>query len=341
MKVALLKSRIENRGGLEKATQRLAEAFEEKGCEVSLLTTGSTRGINVCSSSKLALYHHFKFDLACKRFLKKHPHPIVFGMERNRHQTHYRAGSGVHAVYLERRKQCEGRFKHTLNPLNAFLLKREKETFEYPGLKRLFTNSHMVKNEILDRFAVDPEKITVIHNGVEWKALEQPFALRKKTSTFTFLFVGNGYRRKGLDLLLKALPKECHLIVVGKEKNLSTYRAKAPPNVTFVGAQANLIPFYQTADALVIPSLYDPFANVTVEALAMGLYVVSSPYNGGHEVLQKSSGCVIEELFSQDALEMALKKALSTTIDRASIRESVKHLDFSHQLSKMINLTLH
>ena len=58
--------------------------------------------------------------------------------------------------------------------------------------------------------------------------------------------------------------------------------------VTFFGPQKEIRPFYQFADALVIPSFYDPFANVTVEALAMGLFVVSSKSNGGHEILISS-----------------------------------------------------
>ncbi len=55
-------------------------------------------------------------------------------------------------------------------------------------------------------------------------------------------------------------------------------------------------PFYQLADALAIPSFYDPFANVTVEALAMGLFVVSSRSNGGFEILDPSKGIIIENL---------------------------------------------
>jgi len=100
--------------------------------------------------------------------------------------------------------------------------------------------------------------------------------------------------------------------------------------VEFFGPQKEILPFYKKADALVIPSFYDPFANVTVEALAMGLFVVSSKTNGGSEALTKTNGVVVKDSLI-DALETALKKP--KTKERASqIRESVKHLDFSNQM---------
>ena len=72
---------------------------------------------------------------------------------------------------------------------------------------------------------------------------------------------------------------------------MDSYRAKAvqlgsKPKSASWSAGGNP-PFYQMADALVIPSFYDPFANVTVEALAMGLFVLSSKHNGGPEILTK------------------------------------------------------
>jgi len=333
VKVALLKSHFSSAGGLEKATRGVREAFEKRGCTVHLLTTQKGHGIEVCRSP-------LRFESACKHYLDKHPHDLVFAMDRTRGATHYRAGLGVHAVYLERRKKLEGCAKIWCNPRHYFLLKKERALFEDPSVKRLFANSEMVKKEIVERFSIAREKIAVVYNGVDMTQTEKPFLEKTKNSRFTFLFVGNGYRRKGLDLLLQALPKEADLIVVGRDKNLASYRKKASKNVTFVGEVDSLLPYYKSADALVIPSLYDPFANVTVEALAMGLYVVSSLYNGGHEVLQEGCGSVIEDLFSPESLHFALKKAMETTLEPHKIRNSVKHLDFSSQCSKIVDLCL-
>ncbi len=351
--VVFLKSRLAHRGGLEKYTRRLAEGFAGAGCAVKILTTGecpSWDNIEVLSlgaTSKLSLHHLRHFDHLCQTWLKENPADIVFGMERNTHQTHYRAGSGVHASYLKQRALTDGWLKQLsfkLNPLHRYLLKVEKEAFEDPSLQTLFTNSHMVKREILETYATPPEKIHVVHNGVEWKEKEAPFqeSLKKPRSTpFHFLFVGNGFKRKGLSFLLQGLTrlqKPYQLTVVGGDKNLARFQNNK--NVRFVGPQRDVTPYYMEADALVIPSIYDPFSNVTLEALAMGLYVVSSPFNGGHEVLTEESGTVIKDLLHmEEALETALN--YPKTLERAtSIRQSIKELDFSTQLAKIVHQTL-
>jgi UDP-glucose:(heptosyl)LPS alpha-1,3-glucosyltransferase len=102
---------------------------------------------------------------------------------------------------------------------------------------------------------------------------------------------------------------------------------------------ADITPFYQMADVLVIPSFYDPFANVTIEALAMGLFIVSSKHNGGHEIITKENGTVIENLLHIDSLSHALENCLNhpkTTMSANRIRQSVAHLDFSTQLKELM-----
>jgi len=288
-------------------------------------------------------------------------------MDRTRHQTHIRAGNGVHAAFLKRREQMEGNynsFKKALNPLNQTILKIEKDAFESPELKILFTNSHMVKKEVLTYYQTPPEKIQVVHNGVEWNEMSKDFnhwteekqsicdELSLDASRYHFLFIGNGYKRKGLTPLLKALSvlpfKDFHLSVLGKDRDITKFiklveNLGLKEQVSFFGPRPDIRRFYQFADSLVIPSFYDPFANVTVEALAMGLFVVSSTSNGGHEILKGENGTIIEDLLSPDAFSKALTTAITrpkTWIRSQSIRNSVKHLDFSDQLTTLIDSTL-
>lgn len=304
-----------------------------------------------------------QFDGFVRRWLKKNQPDLVFGMDRNRQQTHIRAGNGVHAAYLESRIITEGHLKGLLcrfNPLHRKILELEKAAFESPELQTLFTNSYMVREQVLKHYTIAPQKIQVIHNGVEWHEMQLPFlewennrkmALNKfnlNPDHFHFLFIGHGYLRKGLDRLLIGLSRlpfrDFTLSVIGKDNQLDLYRAIAVQcglknNVQFFGPSQEIRHFYQLADALVIPSFYDPFANVTVEALAMGLFVVSSKHNGGHEILTEQNGAVIEDLLDPDAMVQALQKALAhrkTAQSASLIRDSVKHLDFSHQLSRLM-----
>ena len=373
--VVVIKANLDQKGGLEKYTWELVRDICTLGAPVTLLTTGRftapfshplLRIVCFSISHSLSFMQLLHFDRACFHFLKNHPSPIVFGLDRTRRQTHIRAGNGVHAVYLKHRVKEEGKFKawsFHLNPLHRVLLGIEKQAFEDPGLQTLFTNSNMVREEILAHYDVSPAKITVVHNGVEWHAMQpafdnwqenKPHALKKyglNPSCFQFLFIGHNYKRKGLEKLLIALSTlkdaSFQLSVIGKEKDLAYFQQKAhalhlSKQVFFFGPSKDILSFYQLADALIIPSLYDPFANVTVEALAMGLFVISSRTNGGSEVLSKRSGIVIEDLDDPVSFAASLQKALclpKTENQSLFIRSSVRQLDFSNQL-RLITETL-
>lgn len=366
--ITLIKSELFRKGGLEKYTWQIARDFCSLGHPLTVLTSGvkeppfSDPLMNVVSlpvSHSFSVLNVLHFDNACSDYLSRHPTPIVFSLDRNRFQTHIRAGNGVHAAYLKHRVEEEGVLKtlsFTLNPLHRAILSLEKKAFENPGLKTLYTNSEMVKQEVLRFYRTDPDKIRVVHNGVEWHRMQQAFdnwesqkekALHKwnlDPEAYQFLFIGHNYRRKGLEKLLRALSlikgERFQLCVVGKEKKISYFKHLASAlgiadKVFFLGPQQESVPFYQLADSIAIPSLYDPFANVTVEALAMGVFAISSRNNGGHEVLTPGNGSVVESLDDTASFAQTLQAALSRRKIPASafsIRQSVKHLDFSNQL---------
>lgn len=376
LKVSLVSRHFGTLGGLEKYGWRIAQAFTDKGAHVDIVTSDLVQkskqhpliDFHTLQAKKWLNFRKMEeFDKACTKWHESHRHHVIFGMDRTRHQTHIRAGNGVHAAFLKRREQMEKNYsplKKALNPLNQTILKIEKDAFESPELKILFTNSHMVKKEVLTHYQTPPEKIQVVHNGVEWNEMTKDFnhwpeekqiickELSLDPSRYHFLFIGNGYKRKGLNPLLKALSllpfKDFHLSILGKERNINEFIKLAESlglkeQVTFFGPRLDIRRFYQFADSLVIPSFYDPFANVTVEALAMGLFVVSSKSNGGHEILKAENGTIIENLLSPDAFTKALKTAImhpKTWTHSQSIRSCVKHLDFSDQLTTLIDSTL-
>ena len=372
-RVAILKNNLKSKGGLEKYTFRIANAFTQRGIDVDILSADEMekdpkspliRTVKLPIQRTLKFRKLEEFDDSIRNHLAKTKYDIVFGMDRTSHQTHLRAGNGVHAAFLKRRMMMDPLYKRLsipFNPIHRTILNLEKSGFESPTLETLFCNSNMVKEEVLSHYNVAPEKIQVVHNGVEWHEKEKDFSnwienknrlltqLKLDPNVYHFLFCGHSYKRKGLAPLLEALAtlprKDFHLSVIGKEKHMYVFEAlvnklKLKNKVRFFGEQTNTTPFYQIADSIVIPSFYDPFANVTLEALAMGVYVVSSEFNGGKEILEDTNGVVIPDLLDKESFRETLLEAMDnpkTWIRSQNIRESVKYLEFSNQLRKILN----
>lgn len=373
--VVLLKRSLYKKGGIEKNVWKIAERFTQRNTRVTIFTSSNKQKshpvFHICSykeqESLPSFCKIYQFNRFCKKTLKKEPADVIFDMDRTKNQTHIRAGNGVHKAYLLRRAKQEGLFKKILfkiNPLHQIILSYEKASFENKKLQVLFVNSNLVKQEILQFYRVDPQKIHVIHNGVEWKEMESSFiqSFSQKEdflkryhlplNGFYFLFIGNGYARKGLCELLHAFSKiaqeDIHLLVVGKDKSIPSYQKLAKQlniqkNVHFFGPSQDVTPFYQTADVFVLPTHYDPFSNVVLEALAMGVFVITTKDNGAFEILTEENGLVVNS--SQDVNELYYKLQQSlrqkkTKTSALNIRKTVQHRDYETQLDQLIDQVL-
>jgi UDP-glucose:(heptosyl)LPS alpha-1,3-glucosyltransferase len=196
-----------------------------------------------------------------------------------------------------------------LNPHHLVLLYLEKKCFF--NSKTILANSMMVKKDILKHYSVPEEKIKVVYNGIDLQRF-QPAEKNQKTALKDFfrlkeyrviLFVGSDYKRKGLTTLLKALSllkmKDVKLIVIGS-KDTSRYLLLArelgvDKNVIFWGGEKEIEKLYRLADVFVLPTLYDPFSNATLEAMASGVPVVTTSYNGASELIENGvQGFVID-----------------------------------------------
>ena len=149
-----------------------------------------------------------------------------------------------------------------------------------------------------------PEKIRVIYNGVDRERFS-PDRLRHKPPAAivelglepgipTILFVGSGFKRKGLHFLIAALPRmqrrDSRLLVVGHGRTSPYERLAAKlgvaQRVRFLGPQPAVERFYAAGRVLALPTIYDPCSNVVLEALAGGLPVVTTAANGASEFIQ-------------------------------------------------------
>ena len=368
-RVAVIKNHYTPYGGAEKYTTRIVEAFARRGFGVDVLTSSrwewdaaSVTRVPIAAASLNSLLRVYTFNENCRRHLEKNlaRYRCVLSMDRTDTATHIRAGGGSHRAWLDRRGRFMSRARRltlALNPFHRLVLEIERRSIACPHLRKLVCNSRMVQREFIEIHGVAEGRTAVVHNGVQWGAFAAPFEaalaegarlkreLGLAPDAFHFLFVGSGYARKGLHFALEALrrlPADCRLVVVGQDRSEARYRrlaerAGVAGRVTFAGAQRDVVPYLQACDAFVLPTIYDPFSNATVEALAMGLYVVTTAANGCAEIMSDGSGAIVRDLDDPDELLAAMQGAL-VGHDRRAIRDSVRGYEFEGKLEELIRI---
>jgi UDP-glucose:(heptosyl)LPS alpha-1,3-glucosyltransferase len=228
----------------------------------------------------------------------------------------FRAGDGVHATWLEQLARIQSpleRFSTRLSPYHRHVLVQEAALFRHRALRVVICNARMVADDIKRRFEVDEHKLTVIYNGVDAEAFHPRLTAHRRVFRASNAiaqdapllgFVGSGFVRKGLATALAAIaahPRVC-LVIAGADKRCARYERMAATlgiahRVRFLGSLADVRPLYGAIDALILPSLYDPFSNACVEAMASGLPVFTSPMCGAAEWIRVGeNGWVIDAL---------------------------------------------
>ncbi|XOA42573.1 MAG: glycosyltransferase family 4 protein [Candidatus Nealsonbacteria bacterium] len=169
--------------------------------------------------------------------------------------------------------------------------------------------------EYLEYFGAEPKKIYISTNtidvgyfydkGLQYRNSREFLEERKKYPKILFLYVGQLIKRKGIDQILKALKllndSQIGFIIVGsgpEERNLKEFCAKNKlKNIFFKGFQQqnNLPQYYALADVFILPSFQEVWGLVINEALASGLYVLSSKYTGvSYDLINEENGKVFD-----------------------------------------------
>jgi UDP-glucose:(heptosyl)LPS alpha-1,3-glucosyltransferase len=97
---------------------------------------------------------------------------------------------------------------------------------------------------------------------------------------------------------------------------------------------------YAAADVFLLPTLYDPFANVTLEALAAGLPVITSAQNGAAEIMENEKNGFILPRADDTAIIIYLLEYLADPANRSPFREPARALAQQYDLSRNVSATL-
>jgi UDP-glucose:(heptosyl)LPS alpha-1,3-glucosyltransferase len=345
-------------GGAEAYLKRLAGGVVELGHTTVLFTTSDwpagdwTDGEikHLRSRSPLGFAHELEEEA-----LRKVPCDVLMSLERVNSCDVYRAGDGVHRAWLERRKKFEtplDQFLRRFNRKHGDIVLLEKALLDDRGAERVIANSKMVKDEIVDFYNYRPDRIDVVRNGVPLDQFRFDAEVRDKARTKlglsadeqAILFVGSGWERKGLRFAIEAVESSAHrkmrLFVAGRGSQ-DRYESK---RVQFLGEVLDLLPIYAAADLFLLPTIYDPFSNACLEALACGLPVITTRANGFSEIIEdKIHGSIIDRADDVPALRKALDVWCDPTwrsAARSSILKRAAQFDISKNIAQTIPILL-
>jgi glycosyltransferase involved in cell wall biosynthesis len=195
---------------------------------------------------------------------------------------------------------------------------------------RCTTVSEYSKKRAVELYNLDSSKVDVVPPCTNLSHFRPAKSEFKKDRSI--LFVGHIHRRKGLDILLRALQlikrDEVRLRVIGNGPDLSytmllTDQLGLSNQVQFLGdvSENDLVSYYQTSSVLCVPSLHEAFGQVAVEAQACGRPVVASRTGG----LAEAVACkdLLVPPGDPDALAKVLQIVFERDYDPHRLREFV------------------
>ncbi|MBR4876209.1 MAG: glycosyltransferase [Rhodocyclaceae bacterium] len=189
----------------------------------------------------------------------------------------------------------------------------------------LVTPSQGVREELIAHFHGKPQRIRAIYNGIDLAraqrlAAASDVAVPPKTR-LRMVSAGRLGPDKGFGVLLEALGRlvpqvDCELMLLGEGELRGQLEARArelgvAERLLLPGHVDNPFPYYASADVFAFASRFEGFGNVLVEAMALGLPMVSSacPY-GPREIFAKPGSGLLTEVDNVDSTTQALARVL-------------------------------
>ena len=272
----------------------------------------------------------WRFGRAVEKALAERVHDVTVGFDKTWGQDVLYPQGGLHkaSVAHNRRKHANAFLRIVasiakwFDPAGWSFAKLERKQYLGDARSMVVVNSDMVQRHFREFYGIGPEKLRVVRSAIDPNRFEAGDRddLRKSERTSwniaddlpVGLFVAMNYRLKGLAPLIRALTQVPHdaslkIAVVGHPK-FGRYERLAESlgvrdRLIFLGFRPSPKNAYFAADFLVHPTFYDPCSLVVLEALACGLPVITTRFNGASELLNPpSNGFVIAD--PHDAREL-------------------------------------
>ncbi len=206
------------------------------------------------------------------------------------------------------------------------------ERHQYRQAGAVIAMSALVRDLLLGLHPVAAGRIQVIHNGVDTQLFDPEARQRRRLSARRqlgvgeeplFLLVAHNLLLKGADTAIAALARlpagsRARLAIAGGEADAPwrqrVRRAGLEGRVLFLGPGQDIPLLHAAADALVHPSRWDACSLVTIEAMASGLPVITTPRNGASELIRDGHSGFLVPAADEAALADRLQRLLDAPL---------------------------
>lgn len=288
---------------MENVAWEVAHELQRQGEDVTVLTRDADEaaGVAIEGLSTPTFWQPVRirrFSRNAADAVARGAYDVVHGFSHTRQQDLFRAGGGCQRDWLARNHTGAALQFRLRSPRHRVRLAIEQHVFEN-SLQRIQCASRLVADALEREHGVPSERILFLPNAVDAARFAPATneaaatALRRALAPEAgpvWLFPGSGWHRKGLDTALRALARgraDERLWVAGRDRPRAwierARRLGVADRVRFLGPRRDLPAVYAAADAVVLPTRYDPFANVTIEAAAAARPIVTTRSNGASE----------------------------------------------------------
>ena len=310
MRLAFVHKRFGVDGGTERFLEGLVRQLGARGHEIHVFAaqvdpqfsrSGGATFHALKGRGPGALLRALLLYWSARRALRSGGYDLVMHLGRTGPEPLYRAGGGSHRRWLD---VAAGRlgpaWRRALGGAalrDRFVLWHERRALERATV---VVPSRLARAELIDAWGHPAAAVEVVPNGVDLERFapklrrlffeEVRDSLGLRPEELVLVFVGSDWWRKGLDRALEALAElddveDLRLLVLGDDARRDEFAARADAlgvrgRVTFAGNQQRIERVLAACDLLLLPTRHDPFANVSLEALACGIPVVTSQANG-------------------------------------------------------------
>jgi len=218
-------------------------------------------------------------------------------------------------LYVDCTHRQSAEFWPAWNPLRGRALQRwyERETAAYAQAHHLFVYMQVTRRSLVDDYGIDDDRISVVGAGIN---TGKPVVRERPSGEAPMvLFIGNDFVRKGGPTLVRAFRDvrrqmpDARLVLVGTRPDLP-----AEPGVEVLGRiddRARVLDLYHQASVFCLPSVFEPYGLVLLEAMAHGVPSISTPSVGASEIVTDGESGLLVPTGDSGRLAQVLLELLS------------------------------